>query len=161
MLAAVDPKTGKPLVDLILDKAGQKGTGNWSVIAAQQLGVPATAIEARRRGPLDLVAQGRARSGREGLRQCRATISARQGRDLLDDLEKALLAGKIVAYAQGFAVMAEASKEFNWNLPLPTIAKIWRAGCIIRSHFLDQMTAAFTKAPDAANLMVAPDFCRS
>ena len=66
---------------------------------------------------------------------------------MLADLELALLAGKIAAYAQGFAVMAAASKEFGWNLPLPTIAKIWRAGCIIRSQFLDDIAAAFRAAP--------------
>jgi 6-phosphogluconate dehydrogenase len=75
----------------------------------------------------------------------------------LEDLERALLAGKIVSYAQGFAVMAKASEENHWNLPMPTIAKIWRAGCIIRSAFLDQITAAFNKGP-VTNLLVAPDF---
>ncbi|NKF33341.1 NADP-dependent phosphogluconate dehydrogenase, partial [Pseudomonas sp. BGM005] len=74
------------------------------------------------------------------------------------DLELALFAAKIGAYAQGFAVMAEASREFNWSLPMPTIARIWRAGCIIRSQFLDEITSAFTKAPDAANLIVTPAF---
>ncbi|MNE40715.1 6-phosphogluconate dehydrogenase, decarboxylating [compost metagenome] len=76
----------------------------------------------------------------------------------LADLELALLAAKIGAYAQGFAVMAEASKEFGWNLPMPTIAKIWRAGCIIRSQFLDEITSAFTKDPNVANLIVTPAF---
>jgi 6-phosphogluconate dehydrogenase len=76
----------------------------------------------------------------------------------LDDLENALLAAKIGAYAQGFAVMAAASREYGWNLPMPVIAKIWRAGCIIRSEFLDEITSAFTKDPDIANLIVTPAF---
>ena len=75
----------------------------------------------------------------------------------LADLEKALLAGKIVSYAQGFAVMPKASEENGWNLPLATIAKIWRAGCIIRSRFLDQMSAAYAKG-GAINLLMVPDF---
>ncbi len=72
--------------------------------------------------------------------------------------KNALLAAKIGAYAQGFAVMSAASKEYGWNLPMPTIAKIWRAGCIIRSQFLDEITSAFTKEPDVANLIVTPAF---
>jgi len=75
----------------------------------------------------------------------------------LGELELALLAGKIVSYAQGFAVLAQASEENGWNLPLATIAKIWRAGCIIRSRFLDQMAAAYEKG-DSANLLMVPDF---
>ncbi|RVD35238.1 NADP-dependent phosphogluconate dehydrogenase, partial [Mesorhizobium sp. M8A.F.Ca.ET.023.02.2.1] len=70
----------------------------------------------------------------------------------------ALFAGKIAAYAQGFAVMAGASKEFNWNLPMPTIAKIWRAGCIIRSQMLDTMAEAFSSGGASTNLLMAPAF---
>jgi 6-phosphogluconate dehydrogenase len=153
VLAAVDEKTGKPLVELILDKAGQKGTGRWSAIAAQELAVPATAIEGAvaARSISSLKDERVAAEGLYGKRQSgKANIS-------LDDLEKALLAGKLISYAQGFAVMAKASEENGWNLPMPTIAKIWRAGCIIRSGFLDQITAAFNKGP-VKNLLVAPDF---
>ena len=77
--------------------------------------------------------------------------------EVLADLELALFAGKIAAYAQGFAVMAGASKEFNWSLPLPTIAKIWRAGCIIRSQFLGTLAKAFSGGP-VANLLMTPAF---
>jgi 6-phosphogluconate dehydrogenase len=131
VLDAVDEQTGKPLVELILDKAGQKGTGVWSAIVAQQMGVPAEAIYGKPNRPKTDVT--------------------------LADLEKALLAGKIVSYAQGFAVIAKASEEFGWSLPLATIAKIWRAGCIIRSRFLDQMSSAYAKG-EAVNLLVVPDF---
>jgi 6-phosphogluconate dehydrogenase len=153
VLAAVEPKTGKPLVELILDKAGQKGTGAWSAIAAQQLGVPATAIEG--------AVAARSISSRKDERVAAEAVygkpsSAKGGVDL-GDLEKALLAGKIVSYAQGFAVMAKMSEEMGWNLPLATIAKIWRAGCIIRSRFLDQMSAAYAKG-GAQNLLMVPDF---
>jgi 6-phosphogluconate dehydrogenase len=153
VLAAVEPKTGKPLVELILDKAGQKGTGAWSAIAAQQLGVPATAIEG--------AVAARSISSRKDERVAAEAVygkpSSSKGGVDLGDLEKALLAGKIVSYAQGFAVMAKMSEEMGWKLPLATIAKIWRAGCIIRSRFLDQMSAAYAKG-GSANLLMVPDF---
>lgn len=153
VLAAVDPETQKPLVDLILDKAGQKGTGVWSAIVAQQMGVPATAIEG--------AVAARSISSRKAERVAAEAVYGKPNRaktDVsLEDLEKALLAGKIVSYAQGFAVIAKASEENGWALPLATIAKIWRAGCIIRSRFLDQMSSAYAKG-EAINLLVVPDF---
>lgn len=153
VLDAVDDQTGKPLVDLILDKAGQKGTGVWSAIAAQQMGVPATAIEG--------AVAARSISSRKSERVTAEGIYGKPNRAKTDvtlaDLEKALLAGKIVSYAQGFAVIAKASEENGWALPLATIAKIWRAGCIIRSRFLDQMSSAYAKG-EATNLLVVPDF---
>ncbi len=153
VLDAIDENTGKPLVELILDKAGQKGTGRWSAIAAQEMGVPATAIEGAV-AARSISALKDERVSAEGIYGKRAATKS----DIsLGDLEKALLAGKIVSYAQGFAVMAKASDDNHWGLPLPVIAKIWRAGCIIRSGFLDQITAAFNKGP-VSNLLVAPDF---
>ncbi len=153
VLAAVDEPSGRPLVDIIVDRAGQKGTGVWSAIAAQMLGVPATAIEG--------AVAARALSSRKDERIAAEGIYGARpagGVDVtIDDLEDALLAGKIVSYAQGFAVMAKASEEHGWNLPLATIAKIWRAGCIIRSRFLDQMSSAYAKG-EATNLLVVPDF---
>ncbi|MBO9587747.1 NADP-dependent phosphogluconate dehydrogenase [Devosia sp.] len=153
VLDAVDDQTGKPLVDLILDKAGQKGTGMWSAVVAQQMGVPATAIEG--------AVAARSLSSRKAERVAAEAIYGKPNRAKTDvtlaDLEKALLAGKIVSYAQGFAVIAKASEEFGWSLPLATIAKIWRAGCIIRSRFLDQMSSAYAKG-EATNLLVVPDF---
>lgn len=153
VLAAVDEPTGKPLVEMILDKAGQKGTGVWSAIAAQSLGVPATAIEG--------AVAARSISSRKDERVAAEAVygarAATKSDVTLADLEQALLAGKIVSYAQGFAVLSKASEEHGWNLPLATIAKIWRAGCIIRSRFLDQMSAAYAKG-EAVNLLMVPDF---
>jgi 6-phosphogluconate dehydrogenase len=153
VLASVDGPTGKPLVDLIVDKAGQKGTGVWSAIAAQELGVPATAIEG--------AVAARSISSRKDERIAAEGAYGARGAGKADvqlaDLEKALLAGKIVSYAQGFAVLSQMSAEQGWNLPLATIAKIWRAGCIIRSRFLDQMSAAYAKGA-ATNLLMVPDF---
>jgi 6-phosphogluconate dehydrogenase len=157
VLAADDPQTGKPMVDVILDRAGQKGTGKWSVIEAQTLGVPATAIEA--------AVAARVLSSLKPEREAAEKVYGRDGgaafpgdrEAILRDLELALFAGKIAAYAQGFAVMDAASKEFGWDLPLPTIAKIWRAGCIIRSQFLGTLAEAFA-GEAVPNLLMAPAF---
>jgi len=157
VLKAADPVTGKPMVDMIVDRAGQKGTGKWSVIEAQNMGVAATAIEAAVAGRI-LSSQKSEREAAEKILGLPALSEAPRDREVfLADLENALLAAKIGAYAQGFAVMSAASAEFNWNLPMPTIARIWRAGCIIRSQFLDEITSAFTKDPDV-NLIVTPAF---
>jgi 6-phosphogluconate dehydrogenase len=158
VLAADDPGTGSPVVDVILDRAGQKGTGRWSVIEAQQLGIPATAIEA--------AVAARALSAMKGEREAAAGAYGDgklkpfggERESVLADLELALFAGKIAAYAQGFAVMSAASKAFGWNLPLPTIAKIWRAGCIIRSQFLGRIADAFEGGGNLDNLLMAPAF---
>ncbi len=158
VLNADDAEGGKPVVDMILDRAGQKGTGKWSVIEAQTLGVPATAIEAAvaARVLSSMKAQREAASRVFG---AAATGALKTERDaVLADLELGLLAGKIAAYAQGFAVMKAASAEFGWDLPLPTIAKIWRAGCIIRSQFLGTIAAAFDQAGSLDNLLMAPAF---
>ncbi|NKN37823.1 NADP-dependent phosphogluconate dehydrogenase [Agrobacterium sp. a22-2] len=161
VLKATDPVTGKPMVDVILDSAGQKGTGKWSVIEAQNMGVAATAIEAAVAGRV-LSSQRQERLAAEKIFGLPPKVERKNhdGMAFLADLESALLAAKIAAYAQGFAVMAAASKDFGWSLPMPTIARIWRAGCIIRSQFLDEITSAFTKEPDVANLIVTPAFSK-
>jgi 6-phosphogluconate dehydrogenase len=158
VLAATDAKTGSPTVDVILDRAGQKGTGRWSVIEAQNLGVPAMAIEAAVAGRnlSAFKAEREAADNIYAIPQARLSPSDRQA--FLDQLELALYAGKLSAYAQGFAVMEAASREFSWNLPMPTIARIWRAGCIIRSQFLDAIASAFPASGRLDNLLVAPAF---
>jgi 6-phosphogluconate dehydrogenase len=158
VLKATDPITGNPMVDMIVDAAGQKGTGKWSVIEAQNMGVAATGIEAAVAGRV-LSSQKKERVAAEAIFGLpKPADKPHDGMAFLADLESALLAAKIAAYAQGFAVMAAASKEFGWSLPMPTIAKIWREGCIIRSQFLDEITSAFTKEPDVANLLITPAF---
>ncbi|RIK88060.1 MAG: phosphogluconate dehydrogenase (NADP(+)-dependent, decarboxylating) [Hyphomicrobiales bacterium] len=158
VLATADPKSGKPLVDMILDRAGQKGTGRWAAIEAQMMGVPATAIEAAvaaRSLSAEKGLRGRAAAAYGG----RAAPAAGPPDDaFIDDLEMALFAGKIAAYAQGFTVMEEASCEFRWDLPMATIARIWRAGCIIRSQFLDALARARDTDPDAEHLLLTRDF---
>ncbi|MBI2720296.1 MAG: NADP-dependent phosphogluconate dehydrogenase [Rhizobiales bacterium] len=158
VLAAGDARTGRPMVDVILDRAGQKGTGRWAVIEAQMMGVPATAIEAAV-AARSLSAMKDEREGAEALYGANSLrLDAGDRTKFVGELELALLAGKVAAYAQGFAVMATASKEFSWNLPMATIARIWRAGCIIRSQFLDTIASAFQSPAQPANLLVAPQF---
>ncbi len=151
--AAVDPKTGKPMLDVIVDAAGQKGTGRWTVIEAQHLAAPIPAIDAavvarNLSSQRDVRALGEALFG-----------AAPQPMDgiTLADLEGALIAGKIICYAQGFEMINKASVQFDWALPLPAIARVWRAGCIIRSAMLNDMAQALTDNADR-NLMFAPFF---
>ncbi len=160
VLEAKDPETGRPMVEIILDTAGQKGTGRWSAMEAEDLGVPATVIEAAvaARG---LSAQRDFRLAGEklfGKADTKLGAGAGDRQQVLDALEQALLAGKIAAYAQGFVVLQAASDLWNWNLPMGTIAKIWRAGCIIRSVFLDDIARAFSTGGDIANLMMVEPF---
>ncbi|MGH6762454.1 MAG: NADP-dependent phosphogluconate dehydrogenase [Phyllobacterium sp.] len=157
VLKATDKETGKPVVDIILDSAGQKGTGRWAAIESEMLGIPATGIEAAvaARSISSMVAErARAEKAYPGNEP---GLNAADRARLIDDLEQGLLAGKIAAYAQGFAVMAGASQEYNWNIPLAATARIWRAGCIIRSQFLDLIAAAF-EGKEQDNLMLAPTF---
>lgn len=158
VLAADDAKTGRPIVDMILDRAGQKGTGKWSVIEAQTLGVPATAIEAAVAARVLSSMKGEREAAEAAYGKLAAVSFGTDKTAALADLELALFAGKIAAYAQGFAVMDAASKEFGWNLPLPVIAKIWRAGCIIRSQFLGTIADAFEADGGTQNLLMAPAF---
>jgi 6-phosphogluconate dehydrogenase len=138
---------------VILDAAGQKGTGRWTVIEAQNLAAPIPVIEA--------AVMARNVSARVAERARGETLfgPAPHRTDTLDadDLEHALIAGKILCYAQGFAMMAAAGAEFGWDLDLPAIARVWRAGCIIRSAMLNDMAGALAEDP-ARNLMQAPFF---
>ncbi len=158
VLEAVDARTGQPLVDVILDTAGQKGTGRWAAIEAQDLGIPATVIEAAVAARA-LSSQKSERVAGEALfgaapRTLDGTLGTRD--TVMRTLQEALLAGKIAAYAQGFAVMAKASETWGWGLPLGTIAKIWRAGCIIRSAFLDDIASAYAGGAVGNLMMVEP-----
>ncbi|PWK57351.1 NADP-dependent phosphogluconate dehydrogenase [Roseicyclus mahoneyensis] len=148
---SIDPDSGHPMLDLIVDRAGQKGTGRWTVIDAQMRAAPLPAVEA---AVTARVLSGEAEARAEG-----AAIFGEAGAMELPerDLESALMAGKILAYSQGFSLLATASAEQDWSLPLPRIAEIWRAGCIIRSAMLGDMARALAEAPDA-RLAFAPDF---
>jgi len=150
---ATDPKTSQAMLDIIVDAAGQKGTGRWTAIEAQHLAAPIPAIEA--------AVVARNLSSRMDERAAGETLfgAAPQKFDTLtlDQLEQALIAGKVLCYAQGFTMIENASDKYGWALPLPTIAQNWRAGCIIRSAMLDDMATALGENPDR-NLMFAPIF---
>ncbi|MFT4150261.1 MAG: NADP-dependent phosphogluconate dehydrogenase [Paracoccaceae bacterium] len=150
--SATDPQTGSPMLDVILDVAGQKGTGRWTVIEAQTLGTPVPVIEA--------AVMARNLSGAAALRNAGVQkFPAAQSRIALsiEDLEDALIAGKILCYAQGFEMLAAASTALEWGLSLPDSARVWRAGCIIRSEMLDHMAEALTLDP-GSNLAVSETF---
>ena len=158
ILKTFDPETGQPMVDVILDRAGQKGTGRWAAIEALDLGIPATTLE----GAVAARALSSFKDQRlDAEKLYPLDLSPPQINDrnaAIDGLENALLAGKICAYAQGFAIMAAASDRSNWSVPLNSVARIWRAGCIIRSRFLNVISEAYDANPDLSNLLVEPSF---
>ena len=153
--AAKDSKTGQAMLDVILDRAGQKGTGRWTAIEAQHLAAPIPVIEAAVTAR-NLSAQLSTRQQGEDLFGAAPTTLPDAALSL-DDLEAALIAGKVLCYTQGFALLSAANPVFGWSLPLPEIARVWREGCIIRSSMLNDMSSALSDAPDR-NLMFAPFF---
>jgi len=152
VLQAVDPETGKPMVDMILDKAGQKGTGRWTIIEALKLGQSANAIEAA------VGARGWSseKQTREVAQDMLKPASFETDLPGADDLESALMAARILGHAQGFRLLQAASDEYDWNLNMPRIAEIWRAGCIIRSSLLDDLADAFRSDLPQNELILAP-----
>ena len=154
VLAARDPDTGEPTVDVILDAAGQKGTGRWTLIEALKLGQSASVIEA--------AVAARAWSADKALREAAAGVLAMgQGpaADYAEDeLEAALLTAKIVAYDQGLRLLREASDHFGWSIDMARVAEIWRAGCIIRSAMLDDIARAVRAGLPHGSLVLAEGF---
>ena len=159
ILKTIDPKTGQPLVDVILDQAGQKGTGNWTAREALDLGVPANAIAAS--------VFARCLSTQKKIRQVGAkqltgpTIATEDKAAWIDKLADALYCSKICSYAQGFELMSAADKEYDWKLDYVSISKIWRAGCVIRAQFLNDIAKAYQTQPELLNLMLAERFTES
>ena len=148
---------GSPLVEKILDTAGQKGTGKWTGIAALEFGVPLTLIgEAVFSRCLSAAKEERVRASKIFTGPKPAFTGDKKA--FIDDLRKALYAAKVVSYAQGYLLMREAAKEYKWNLNNGGIALMWRGGCIIRSVFLGKIKDAFVKNPDLENLLLDPFF---
>jgi 6-phosphogluconate dehydrogenase len=148
---------GEPLVEKILDTAGQKGTGKWTGMAALDLGAPLTLIgEAVFSRCLSAAKDERVRASRVfgGPKPSRVEDTEA----FIGDLEKALYAAKVVSYAQGYLLMREAAKEYRWNLNYGGIALMWRGGCIIRSVFLGKIKEAFDRKGDLENLLLDPFF---
>ena len=148
---------GKPLVDKILDTAGQKGTGKWTSVTSLDLGIPLTLIsESVFARCLSAMKEERVAASKV-LAGPKAKFTGDK-LAFLSDLERALYASKIVSYAQGFTLMRAAAEEFKWNLKYGSIALLWRGGCIIRSAFLGKIKEAFDNNPSLANLLLDPFF---
>lgn len=161
VLATADSDTGLPLVDVILDKAGQKGTGLWTAVSSLQLGSPAPSISE--------AVYARSLSALKTERVKASSILAGPSPQLLDDAQKlatiaslhdALYCAKVCVYAQGFHLMKTAAAEQGWALNFAEIAKIWRAGCIIRAVFLQSITEAYQRNDELENLLLDPFFAK-
>jgi len=156
-ILAFKDEDGEPLLEKILDTAGQKGTGKWTGIEALNLGIPLTligeAVFARCLSALkdERVAASKVLSGP-------APAFNGDRKAFLEDIKNALYASKIVSYAQGYTLLREAAQEYGWNLNYGNIALLWRGGCIIRSVFLAKIKTAFDTQPDLANLLLDPFF---
>jgi 6-phosphogluconate dehydrogenase len=155
VLAKHDDGSSASLVDAIEDEAEQKGTGRWTSQSALELGVPLTGITEAVFARM-LSSQKGQRVKAAGILAGPAAAKAHEG--LVDDIQEALYASKIVAYAQGFEHLSAGSKEHRWNLNLGALATIWRGGCIIRAKFLDRIKEAYEQSPDLPSLMLAPFF---
>jgi len=156
-ILAVKDEDGQPLVEKILDTAGQKGTGKWTGIASLDLGVPLTLIGEAVYGRC-LSAMKEERVAASKVLHGPAPKFEGDKNAFIEDLRKALLASKIVSYAQGYVLMRAAAEEFKWKLNNGGIALMWRGGCIIRSAFLGKIKEAFDKNPDLTNLLLDPYF---
>jgi 6-phosphogluconate dehydrogenase len=158
VLAHTDAATGKPFVDIVADEAEQKGTGRWTVQIGLDLGVPITGIAeatfARSlSGHTDLRAAARGLAG-----PTRTPLTGAEAERFADDVEQALYASKVVAYAQGFNQIQAGSAEYGWNIDLGAVASIWRDGCIIRAKFLDDIRSAYEAEPELPTLLTSGEF---
>ena len=154
ILAQSDPETGEPMVAVIVDRAGQKGTGRWTAEIALAHGVPLPTIHA--------AVEARGLSSKRAERQIACAIlsgpaASGPGGVTLEDMHNALYAAKICSYAQGMDLLQQVSREEGWGLDLSAIARIWEGGCIIRARFLDRIKSAFAKNPALQNILLDED----
>ncbi|MEY4477596.1 MAG: hypothetical protein RJA31_1100 [Actinomycetota bacterium] len=159
VLRQVDASTGKPLVDVIVDQAGSKGTGVWTVQTALSLGTPVSGIaEAVFARGLSSHPEQRALAGDLA---GPGSFAVADKDAFIEDVRQALYASKIVAYSQGFDAIRAGAAEYNWNINLGEVARIWRGGCIIRAQFLNRITDAYRADESLALLMAAPYFAKA
>ena len=160
VLSQVDAETGKPLIDVIVDQAGQKGTGRWTVKAALDLGIPTTGIgEAVFARALSGAADQRAATeGQLPTGDIADGVSDDERPEFIEGVRRALYASKLVAYAQGFDEIKAGSEEYGWNIDPRDLATIWRDGCIIRAKFLNRIVDAYNTNPDVESLLLDPYF---
>jgi 6-phosphogluconate dehydrogenase len=157
ILKQKDPMTGRPFVDIVLDTAGQKGTGKWTSVSALDLGVPApTVAEAVFARYLSAIKDERVAASKVLTGPSAAFTGDRAA--FVQAIHDALYCSKICAYAQGFSLMRSAQDEYKWKLPFGEIAKIFRGGCIIRARFLQKITEAYERNADLQNLLLDPYF---
>ena len=160
VLKQTDAKTGKPFVDIVVDAAGSKGTGVWTVQTSLNLGVPvsgiAEAVFAR-----SLSSQSAQRSGKPALPANNQSWNVTDKEAFIESVRKALYASKIIAYAQGFDAIRAGAKEFGWDINLGEVARIWRGGCIIRAQFLNRITDAYRKSPNLLSLLFDDYFLKA
>ena len=152
-----DPETAQPVVDLILDKAGQKGTGQWTLINAAENAVVVSTINAAVEARV-LSSMKAARVAASKVLQGPQPALSMAQKELVAKVHDALYASKVISYAQGLDLMRSMSEKKGWALDLGAIARIWRGGCIIRARFLNHITEAYRGDPGLANLMMAPFF---
>jgi len=157
VLRQVDAETGRPLVDVILDQAGSKGTGVWTVQTALDLGIPVSGIAEAvfARALSSKPAQRAASSDLPGPSE---TVAVDDPAAFIEDVRKALYASKIIAYSQGFDAIVAGAEHYGWDIKKGEIAKIWRGGCIIRARFLNRITEAYAENPGLVALVTAPYF---
>ncbi len=160
VLKQVDAKTGKPFVDVVMDAAGSKGTGVWTVQTALNLGTPvsgiAEAVFAR-----SLSSQSSQRAGNAGMASHTTKWSVSDKAAFVEDVRKALYASKIIAYAQGFDAIRAGAKEYGWTINLGAVSKIWRGGCIIRAQFLNRIADAYGKNENLLSLLFDDYFAKA
>jgi 6-phosphogluconate dehydrogenase len=155
VLKQVDASTGRPLVDVILDQAGSKGTGVWTVQTALDLGIPVSGIAE--------AVFARALSSKPAQRAAAASLpgpasQVTSSEDFVEDVRLALYASKVIAYSQGFDAIVAGAEQYGWDIQKGEIAKIWRGGCIIRARFLNRITEAYADDPGLVALVTAPFF---
>ncbi|MCW4354486.1 NADP-dependent phosphogluconate dehydrogenase [Hoyosella sp. YIM 151337] len=163
VLAHTDAATGQPLVDVVVDAAGQKGTGRWTVKSALDLGIPVTgiaeAVFARAvSGARELRTAAKELAGSPLAATVAEVFPGLTIETFVDDIHAALYASKVVAYAQGFDQLAAGSREYGWDLTLGDLATIWRGGCIIRAQFLGRIRDAYAANPELPSLLLDPYF---
>ena len=159
-ILAVKDEDGQPLLDKILDRAGQKGTGKWTVVTALDVAVPLTLVTESVFARV-LSSMKDERTQASGLLGGPAGRFSGDRRALVEDLRKALFAAKLISYAQGYQLLRATATEFGWTLNYGAIAMMWRGGCIIRSVFLKKIKTAFDSTPELVNLLLDPFFCEA
>ncbi|MBX3375795.1 MAG: NADP-dependent phosphogluconate dehydrogenase [Phycisphaeraceae bacterium] len=163
VLRQKDPTTGKPFVDIVLDAAGQKGTGKWTSTSALDMGVPAATI-AEAVFARNMSAAKEERVAASKILKGPGTFALKEEAErqkFVQAVEQALYCSKICSYAQGFQLMAAAGRQYNWTFDNGSIAMIWRGGCIIRARFLQKIKEAYDKNPTLANLLLDPFFAET